>query len=345
MWQIGRRARRRWTSVDGMHIDDARAILRSRAQLEAAGLSTREITARVRAETMIRVDRGWYADAAAWGEAFTEGRHLMRVIAADARRTGESDLVYSHTSAVVMWPLPLFRIEPKRVHLSGRSASGHVRMSNPLVARHEVAVPESDVVEREGLRCTSLPRTVADMLRGSSAETGLALADAALRLVAHDDATGRYDDAAATDFRAQVAARLPRGGRGVRAARRMLELADGRAASPGESVSRLYLLDLGFASPRLQVAIPAPTGAHYYVDFGIDDADAWGEYDGEGKYLDPALRGTDVDIAQVVLAEKMREDWIRGTTNRKFPRWGKAHTTSAAALGARLAAFSVYSPR
>lgn len=33
----------------------------------------------------------------------------------------------------------------------------------------------------------------------------------------------------------------------------MAEFADGRAQLPGESVSRLYLDDLGFARPRLQV--------------------------------------------------------------------------------------------
>lgn len=328
-----------------MLIHEARAAIRSRAQIEAAGLSTREITARVRAGTLVRIDQGWYADATAWRDSYTEGRHLMRVVAADARRTGGSDLVYSHTAAAVIWRLPLFRIEPQRVHLSGRSASGHVLASTPTVARHEVAVPAADTVEREGLRCTSLPRTVADLLRGTSEETGLALADAAVRLRAYDERTGLYDEAAAEALRAQVAARLPRGGRGVRQARRILGLADGRAASPGESVSRLYLLDLGFAVPRLQVAIPGPAGRTYYVDFGLDDADAWGEYDGEGKYLDPRLRGAGVDAAQVVLEEKMREDWIRGTTHRRFPRWGKAHTVSAAALGARLAAFSVHPPR
>lgn len=328
-----------------MRIEEARAMLRSRAQLEASGLTTRDITSRVRAGMLVRVDRGWYADASAWRDSYAEGRHMMRVLAAEARRTGESDLVFSHTAAAVIWPLPLFRLEPKRVHLSGRRASGHVRASDPLIARHEVAVSDADIVERDGLRCTSLARTVADMLRAASAETALALADAAFRTEAYDDSTGRYDDDAAASFRAQIAARLPQGARGVRGARRILEMADGRAASPGESVSRLYLLDLGFARPRLQVAIPSPRGSSYYVDFGLDDVDAWGEYDGEGKYLDSEMRGGDVDVAQVVLEEKMREDWIRGTTNRRFARWGKAHTTSAAALGARLAAFSLYAPR
>lgn len=328
-----------------MLTEHARAALRSRAELEAAGLTTRDITSRVRAGTLIRVDQGWYADAAHWRSAYAEGRQLMRVVAAEERRRGGSSLVYSHTAAAVLWGLPLFRLEPERVHLSGRSASGHVRASNPLVARHEVAVPDDDIVERDALRCTSLPRTVADTLRGVSEQSGLALADAALRIEAHDPATGRYDEDAAASLRARIASRVPRGGRGVRRARRILDLADGRAASPGESVSRLYLRELGFAAPRLQVPIPAPRGGTYYADFGLDDAAAWGEYDGEGKYLDPRLRGDGVDIAQAVLDEKMREDWIRGTTNRRFARWGKAHTTSAAALGRRLAAFSVYPPR
>jgi hypothetical protein len=71
--------------------------------------------------------------------------------------------------------------------------------------------------------------------------------------------------------------------------------------------------------------------------------DAWGEYDGEGKYLDPALRGQ-VTAEEVMLREKEREDWIRATTNRRFPRWGRAAIASAASLGARLARFHVHPP-
>ncbi len=100
---------------------------------------------------------------------------------------------------------------------------------------------------------------------------------------------------------------------------------------------------LGFAVPRLQVALPAPDGGSYFVDFGLDDVNAWGEYDGEGKYLDPHLRG-EATSAQVLLEEKRREDWIRGTTNRRFPRWGKAAIASASSLGIRLAAFHVRPP-
>jgi len=150
---------------------------------------------------------------------------------------------------------------------------------------------------------------------------------------------------AAEDLRARVGECMQRQARarGVRRGRYVLSIADGRAQLPGESVSRLYLLRLGFATPRLQVPIPAPGGGNYLVDFGLDDVDAWGEYDGEGKYLDPQLRGAKTP-EEVLLREKEREDWIRGTTHRRFPRWGKSSIASAQALGIRLAKFHITPP-
>ena len=328
-----------------MDISTARDLLASRRQLERRGVTARDLAARVGRGELVRLDHSCYMDASSWSGLYSEGRHLMRVLAAEQRSSGRSSLVFSHTSAAVLWGLPLFRVEPARVHVSGSAASGHVSASRPLVARHDVAVSAGEVVENHGIRFTNLPRTVADVLRGATEETGLAIADAALRQVAWDEATRSYDTARAFELRERIHSCLPPGGRGVRRARHVLELADGRAESTGESVSRLYLLELGFAPPRLQVPIPSPHGGIYHVDFGLDDAAAWGEYDGEGKYSDAAMRGEGVDGHQVLLAEKQREDWIRATTNRKFPRWGKAHTTSAAALGARLSAFSVSPPR
>jgi len=326
-----------------MLITDARAALRSRDDLERRGCTTRDLAAAVRGGSLIRVDRAWYVDAEQWHGAYSEGRHLLRVLAAEARRIGGSDLVFSHASAAVLWELPLFRTEPARVHLSGAAASGHVRASEPLVARHELAIPSEDVDVRHGLVCTGLARTVADVLRSASEETGLSLADAALRRVAWS--LDGYDEDAAESLRHGVRECLPRGGRGVRRARRVLQLADGRAASPGESVSRLYVVELGLAVPRLQVPIAAPGGGRYVVDFGMDDVDAWGEYDGEGKYIDPALRGPGVGIEQVVREEKQREDWIRGVTGRRVLRWGKADIATPAHLAARLRAFGIPLPR
>ena len=92
----------------------------------------------------------------------------------------------------------------------------------------------------------------------------------------------------------------------------------------------------------MQVCVPGPRGSTYFVDFGLDDVPAWGEFDGTGKYTDPAMMAG-VGYGPLA-AEKEREDWIRGTTHRPFARWGMPHIASAATLGGRLAAFQI-SPR
>lgn len=326
-----------------MHtVASARADLISRTGLDERGLSSRSIDAAIAGGLLVRVHHGWYVESGVWDAAYPEKRHLLRVVAAHAQQRG-SDAYSSHTSAAVLHGLPLFRLTPRRVHVSGAALGGHVTKHD--VARHGVDVPEEDRTVIDGIPCTSLARTVADMVRLAPLEAGMSIADAALRLAAWDDAKRAYDEGAAEELREQIRARMERNARarGIRRGRFVLDLADGRAQLPGESVSRLYLVQLGFAVPRLQVPLPAPDGGRYFVDFGLDDVNAWGEYDGEAKYLDPALRG-DATLERILLEEKIREDWIRGTTNRRYPRWGKAAIVSVSALGSRLASFHVVPP-
>jgi len=99
---------------------------------------------------------------------------------------------------------------------------------------------------------------------------------------------------------------------------------------------------LGFAPPRLQVRIPLEKG-WYDIDFGIDDAGVWGEFDGEGKYTDPQMLGGR-STAEAVLEEKRREDDIRGRTRRSMIRWGSRDIASLSRFRRRLAAFHVHPP-
>lgn len=165
-------------------------------------------------------------------------------------------------------------------------------------------------------------------------------ADAALRRLC-TVARHEYSLPAAEAVCAEVFAIAKRSAHGLTRARRVLRFADGRAQLPGESVSRVRLAELGFARPRLQVPVAGPTGrGFFFVDFGLDDVEAFGEFDGRLKYHDGLLtvfRSAD----EVFDDEKQREDWIRGTTRRRFARWGWPHIGSAAQLGARLAAFGI----
>ncbi|RZI81742.1 MAG: hypothetical protein EOO67_18435, partial [Microbacterium sp.] len=163
--------------IDRVRIPDVSRWIRSRAQLEALGSSSRQIARHVERGRLQQLDHGWYVDGETWREWSIERRHLARVLAA-RRRQRSSDTVFSHCSAAVLWGLPLARVDPQKVHASGAGTSGHVMSSTSALARHQVEVAEADRAIVDGVACTGIHRTVADMLRASAAETGLSLLDA-----------------------------------------------------------------------------------------------------------------------------------------------------------------------
>jgi len=204
-----------------------------------------------------------------------------------------------------------------------------------------MALDAADVARRHGMLCTSLARTVFDLARTLRPEAVIAAGDAALRRVSvrgHD-----VDLEAAAAWREEIDRLCTPGLRGVRRARWMSGFADGRAQLPGESVSRLQLHRLGFRDIELQVPIQGAAGERYFADFGFRRSRAFGEFDGEDKYLEPELRHAPTPV-DAVLAEKRGEDDIRGVTGWRVVRWGSAHTRTAEDLGARLAAFGIHPP-
>jgi hypothetical protein len=316
---------------------DAKRMLRSRAELIDRGWRDRRIRAAVEEKTLVRVRRGWFVTREAWDGLWAEGRHLVEVAAAASDMAGGSH-VFSHVSAAVLWGLPLFRLVPTRVHVTGSTV---MKASNTLgVSRHEDRLPDEDVTAIDGILCTSLERTVLDVARFVSAEAAVAVADAALAV---STVRGHaYDEAEATRWREALTRRAVDGGaiRGIRQARRVIDFADGRAQLPGESVSRLQLVRLGFDKPRLQVPVAGPGGTTYWIDLGLDDVDAFGEFDGKTKYLDESQR-SGLPLEEVLLREKQREDWVRGTTHRRLARWGDEHIGTPELLGARLESFGI----
>lgn len=319
-------------------VDEARLLLRSREKLLAAGLSERGLRDRVLTGSIRRLHRGSYVDEADWLDLWPEGRHLLRVLAVRAASPGAGP-VFSQVSAAVIWGLPLFGMLPRHVHTL-ITGSRHTRRVAG-VARHDMHVDPGDIVERLGLLCTSPSRTVFDVARTQRPEATISVADAALRAVAVRD-HGQDADAAAA-WREELAARAIPGLRGVRQARWVTAFADGRAQLPGESVSRLQLLRLGFNGVELQIPVTGAEGDQYYLDFAFRRSRAFGEFDGEAKYLEPDLRRADT-AWDAVLAEKRREDDIRGVTGWSLARWGSAHIRTPDALGARLAAFGIRPP-
>lgn len=323
-----------------MRVSDARAALHTHEQLLTDGRPNRAIRHAVATGALHRLSRGLYVDGTRWSLAKTEEQELFLAVAAHHRLQGET-AVFVSTSAAALHELPLVRVAPRRAHVAGPKANGQVRACSPFVARHELTIARVDVIEIDGIRVTSLARTVADLLRTAPAETAISVADAALRREAWDNDAHTYDEARAAAFRAHVSRRLHTGARGVVQARRLLDMADGRADGPGESISRLYLLTLGVNRLRLQVPVAGPRGRDFYVDFGLDDAGVWGEFDGKAKYTDPALRRPGETAEDVLLRQQERENWIVGATERRFVRWGWEHIASIDTLARRLSEFRV----
>lgn len=316
-------------------ITQARTILRSRAQLLASGISERQLRTDVQAGSLIRLHRGHYVSAEQWNELWWEGQHLLRVLAVHAASPSEGP-VFTHVSAAALWGLPMYRMgeRPVQVLVDGRRHSRTVAG----VIRRDMRVAEDDIVEVEGIRVTSLLRTVLDVARTATFAMAVGCADAALRRVAVDGYV--VDAGAEQQWRSDALELAAPGLRGVRQARRVIEFADGRAQLPGESVSRVHLRTLGFSRYDLQVPVTGSTGEQYWLDFAFPRSRTFGEFDGEGKYTDPNQRIAD-SAHQVVMDEKRREDDVRGVTGWGFARWGHSHIRTADDLGARLAAFGV----
>ncbi len=202
---------------------------------------------------------------------------------------------------------------------------------------------DDDIVEVDGILCTSIERTALDLARLASPEVALVFVDTALGRVGGDPR--RFDEHAADELLSDLRARAEAapGARGIRQARTLLEVADGRSQQPLEVVTKLQLRRLGFRQPRLQVAVPAPGRGSYWMDIALDEANAFYECDGKTKYTDEALRSGRT-LEEALIAEKEREDWVRGTTRRRVLRGGSADAATPAALAARLTSFHVTLP-
>ena len=319
---------------------DARALLHTRDDLVGLGWSSRDITRAVNAGELRRMQRNRYVPQEIWDDLWPESRHRLEVEAAVGEmREGQG--VLSYESGGVVWDLPLHRHVPAAVHFT-LPAAPHASSRAGLL-RHREPLPGEDVTLVHSVAVTTLERTTFDVIRSVGLATAVAFADAALRVEAM---IGReYVHARALAWRERMLDRvaLARGVRGVRQAGWVIRFADGRAELPGESVTRLRLNQLGFGRVELQVPVRAAEGGFYRVDLDLEDAGAFLEFDGKSKYLDEALRRGKT-VAEVLLEEKRREDWIRGVTQRRFVRVEDAHIQSADALRSRLAAFGIRPP-
>ena len=90
-----------------------------------------------------------------------------------------------------------------------------------------------------------------------------------------------------------------------------MRFADGRSESPGESMTRVIMDQLGLPAPHLQVSIFAPNQKFIgRTDLGYPELGVLLEFDGFVKYS-KLLKDNEHSV-DVVVREKDRENLIRG---------------------------------
>lgn len=244
----------------------------------------------------VRLFHGAAVEREAWDALDERGRRRLVVRARTSAL--HRPAVVSHRSAGALWGLPELGRWDWRLHVIDPALrKTHVGRG---VVRHTGDLVEGDVADVAGVRVTCLLRTVVDIVH----VTPLAHAVLVFDHVLHDGA------ASLPDLERALAARA--GTRGSRVARTALEVADGAAESPGESVSRVAMRKLRVAPPVLQREFDTDAG-RFRVDFWWPDAGVVGEFDGRVKY----------DDREALWTEKRREDALRRLPEvRGFARWG-----------------------
>lgn len=239
-------------------------------------------------------------------------------------------LTFCSFAAAALWDLPMVGAWPDRVPvLVPPRGGGH---STAALARTSVGHP-APTTDVDGLRVTSLARTVVDVGRASTFAQAVAMTDAAIR-GQRARAGRRFRPAMPLeDARAQLVALGSV--HGVAKCRGVLDFADGASGSPGESVSRVAIRLLRLPAPELQVPFTDALGLIGIVDFYWPDLGVVGEFDGYGKYVrEEFTEGR--SIADVVMDEKERENRLRALGLR-VARWDWTVARSLPLLRARLA--------
>lgn len=147
---------------------------------------------------------------------------------------------------------------------------------------------DDDVALVGQTRVTSQERTALDCARWLPRLQAVAALDQFLRV--------GVDPGALAARAARVA-----GERNARQLREVLVLGDRGAVLPGESWTRVVIVDTGFPRPRTQISVPGPLGTSLFIDLGYADYRVGVEYDGERHHM--ARRDRERDEA--------RRRWLR----------------------------------
>lgn len=270
----------------------------SRAEALGCGETDRTLARALRRGVLVRLRRGRYVSAEAYASCEDEGKHLLHAWAAVAAQEGEVAL--TGATAAALHGFTIHQQDLSVVHLLRLDGGSGRHAASAAHHHYRPEILEAELVEIDGVRTVSPARAVWEVACRSTLEAGVVTADSALR---KDKALVE----ALHDLRDRFT-QVP----GSRTAREAVAIADPRAESAGESVTRVQL-------HRCRARVPMPELQHEVVtvdgrfvgrtDFYWPDSRHLGEFDGKVKY--ERYRRKDESAADCVFREKQREDDLR----------------------------------
>jgi Transcriptional regulator, AbiEi antitoxin len=267
----------------------------SRAEALDAGESDRTLAAACRAGLIIRLRRGMYVAAEIYNALDDFGKHLLLARAVLAMQQGPVAL--AGPSAAALHGFALYGQDLRTVHILrlDHGSSRRRSLANHHVVFHDI---DDELGTYSGLMAISPARAVWEVACRSSFDSGVVTADSALH---------KWPELIEpiTEMQHRFAY-FP----GSRQGRITVRFADGRAESPGESITRVLCHRFGIPKPALQHPVLDSTGRLVGVsDFCWEDHRHLGEFDGKIKYERLLRQGE--SPADSVFREKRREDDMR----------------------------------
>jgi len=232
--------------------------------------------------------RGAFAEREYW-ESLDPYREQPLALARAVHLSLEVEHVMSHDSAAHAWGLPLVLPAHRLIHVT-RPGVGGSRTEHGV--KHHLARPPEGLFVASGLPVTSVARTALDLAREHGRLSGLAACDKALRL-----------GATPADFEAVITSMWS--WRHVTRVREAARAADPGAETPGETLTRDLVVQLGAGLPITQFPVEVSHGTAWCdLILGCHVI----EFDGRRKYR-PTDQGGDArgDPAEVIWKEKVRE--------------------------------------
>lgn len=254
----------------------------------ACGYDRQSLSRLVKRGEVVRIGRGAYAGHADNASASPEQRHRLATRAVVGRFAGR--VAASHYSALTLWQLPVWRATLDRVHVV-RTGEGRGRSTSSVQVH--CAYGQDAHVTVGGTVCVRPALAVLGTAMVCGVEAGVIAADAAL-------AAGLMSGCELEGWLQRLTHHPS-----VRDARLVVDLADERSESPGESRTRMLLrsLALGPVVPQVEIR-DADNRLVARVDFLYKAQRTIVEFDGVIKYAG-------ADGRQALIAEKRREDRLR----------------------------------